>query len=91
MEKETNNDKPHLSLGLTDMKGEPLNQDDVIFNGVDYYRIYIKKEPKSPADKPEIEAISCTNGYLHNIDQNVLGNFVRIGPFEKHRDLFECD
>ena len=44
-EEKTNNDKPGLSLGLTDMKSEPLNQDDVIFNGVDYYRIYVKKNP----------------------------------------------
>lgn len=70
---------------LVDNKGVLINEDSVIYNGKDYYRIYWNSR------QPQVEAISCTNGYLHNITQDDLNHFELIGTYEDYKHLFECD
>lgn len=71
--------------GLTDKNGTVIREDDAIYNGKDYYRIYWNEK------QPQVEAISCTNGYLHNITQEDLKQFERIGTYAENQHLFECD
>lgn len=75
-------------LGLADKNGLELNQDDILFNGNDYYRIYISKSIPSLG---QVEMISCTKGYLHDIKQDDLKEFEYVGNIETHKHLLECD
>ncbi|MCW3109950.1 MAG: hypothetical protein JWQ09_4456 [Segetibacter sp.] len=75
--------KNNKSLGLH-ANQEPLSIDDVIYDGKDYYRLYVR-------DNGEVTGISCTKGYILNIQQKDLENFVRIGTFKGNEHLFECD
>ena len=72
------------SLTLRDNKGCILLNDDVVYDGIDYYRIYI-------SNHNEFEMLSCTNGYMHNVQPKDLINFVKIGRFSINKHLFECD
>jgi hypothetical protein len=69
---------------LHDKNGIKIQEDDVIYNGLDYYRIYT-------TDLNETEMLSCTNGYLHDIKQEYLKDFERIGTYLGNESLFECD
>ena len=60
---------------LVDKNGQPISDDDVIFDGQDYFRIYWN--PRFP----QVEAISPTYGYLHNLSQDDLNKFERCGTF----------
>jgi len=60
---------------LVDKHGTSINEDDVIFNGEHYFRIYWNEK------QPQVEAISPTHGYLHNLSQSDLSTFERIGTF----------
>jgi hypothetical protein len=71
-------------MNLFDKNGVALHHDDVMFDGVHYYRIYDK-------DDVEVEAISCTDGYMHDIKQEDITNFERIGTYVGNEKLFECD
>ena len=71
-------------LNLTDKNGIEINHEDVIYNQSDYYRIFKR-------DDGEVEAISCTKGYLHDIKQEDLTEFKRIGTYIGNEHLFECD
>lgn len=71
-------------LCLTDNIGLQLSNDDVIYDGKDYYRIY-----KNGND--EFEMLSCTNGYKHNIQPKDLASFERIGTYAENEHLFICD
>lgn len=70
---------------LVDKNEQRIYEDDVIYDGKDYYRIYWN--PRFP----QVEAISPTNGYLHDLKQKDLSRFERIGPFEEHQDLMIAD
>ncbi len=69
---------------LVDKDGNKIYEDDVIYDGEDYYRIYWNNL------HPNVEAIGG-NGYLHDLTQKDLSRFVRIGPFDEHQDLMIVD
>ena len=71
-------------MNLTDKNGVALNHDDVMFNGVHYFRLFDR-------ENGEVEAIACTYGYMHDIKQEDLTDFERIGPYIGNEKLFECD
>ena len=69
---------------LVDKTGQRIYEDDVIYDGEDYYRIYWNER------FPQVEAIGG-GGYLHNITQKDLSRFERIGPFEENEELMIFD
>lgn len=69
---------------LVDKNGKRIYEDDVIYDGEDYYRIYWNSL------HPNVEAISG-RGYIHNLTQKDLSRFVRIGPFEENEALMVVD
>lgn len=71
--------------GLVGKNGQRIYEDDVIYDGKDYYRRYWN--PRFP----QVEAISPTNGYLHDLTQKDLSRFERTGPFEEHQELMIVD
>ena len=60
---------------LYDKNGEKINEDDVITDGHNYYRIYWN------AAQPQVEAYSVAAGYLHNLTPARLATFCRVGTF----------
>lgn len=76
------------SLNLTDKNGIEIFEDDILFDGTDYHRIYTSE---SRPTLGEIEMICCTLGYTHNIKQSDLISFERIGSFDENKHLLECD
>lgn len=70
---------------LVDKNGQRIYEDDVIYDGEDYYRIYWNER------FPQVEAIGGPGGYIHNLTQKDLSRFVRIGPFEEHQFLMIVD
>lgn len=71
-------------MNLFDKNGVALHHDDVMFDGVHYFRVYEKEDG-------EVEAIACTYGYLHDIKQENLAEFERVGTYAGNEKLFECD
>ncbi len=69
---------------LVDKNGQRIYEDDVIYDGEDYFRIYWN--PRFP----QVEAIGG-RGYIHDITQKDLSYFVRIGPFEEYEELMIFD
>ena len=70
---------------LVDKNGTSINEDDVIFNGEHYFRIYWNKK------QPQVEAISPTYGYLHNLIPDDVAKFERAGTFEECEHLMAID
>lgn len=70
---------------LVDKNGQTIYEDDVIYDGKDYYRIYWNER------FPQVEAIGGPGGYIHNLTQKDLSRFVRIGPFKEHQELMIVD
>ena len=70
---------------LFDKFGHIINEDDVIFDGKNYFRIYWNEK------QPQAEAISPTYGYLHNLSQEELKRFGRIGTFSDCEHLMIVD
>lgn len=70
---------------LIDRNGAKINEDDVIYNGEHYFRVYWNEK------QPQIEAISPTYGYLHNLTQKELLHFKRIGTFIECENLMQAD
>ena len=60
---------------LFDKNGQRIYEDDVMYDGENYYRIYWNSL------HPNVEAVGGPNGYIHNLTQKDLSHFVRIGPF----------
>jgi len=75
----------NFPANLFDKHGTSINEDDVIFNGEHYFRIYWNKK------QPQVEAISPTYGYLHNLSQKDLSTFERIGTFKECEHLLIVD
>ena len=73
--------KTKFPNNLIDKNGQLISDDDVIFDGKDYYRIYWNPR------YPQVEAISPTNGYLHNLTQKEIKNFERCGTFNECEHL----
>ena len=70
---------------LVDKLGQKIQESDVIFDGENYFRIYYNPR------HPQVEAISPTYGYLHNLSQGDLNKFERIGPFKECEHLLFGD
>lgn len=70
---------------LFDKYSKKINEDDVIFNGEHYFRIYWNEK------QPQVEAISPTYGYLHNLTQKDVSMFERIGTFNENEHLMIVD
>lgn len=56
---------------LIDKYGRSVRENDVIFDGENYFRIYWNEK------QPQVEAISPTYGYLHNLSQD---EFKKVVP-----------
>lgn len=74
-----------IPQALIDKNGTNIHEDDVIYNGKHYFRIYWNEK------QPQIEAISSTYGYLHNLTQEELSHFERIGSFIECENLMQVD
>lgn len=70
---------------LIDKYERSVQEDDVIFDGENYFRIYWNPR------QPQVEAISPTYGYLHNLSQDVLKKYERIGTFQECEHLMFGD
>lgn len=70
---------------LIDKDGTSVKEDDVIFDGENYFRIYWNEK------QPQVEAISPTYGYLHNLSQDEIKKFERIGTFKECEHLMTVD
>lgn len=70
-------------IELKDKNGIQILHDDVVYDNKDYYRVCDKKN--------ELYLLSCTNGYIHNITQEIMNDFLRIGTYLENKHLFECD
>lgn len=70
---------------LFDVNENQIHEDDVIFDGKDYYRIYWNQK------QPQVEAFSPTYGYLHNITPSDLSKFKRIGTYKECEYLLIVD
>ena len=70
---------------LKDKNGTPVNAFDVIWDGKDYYQTFWDDV------RLRVDAISCTKGYIHDISNETLKGFERIGTYKGHEYLFECD
>lgn len=75
----------NFPIDLTDKNGNIVNEDDVIFNGEHYFRIYWNTK------QPQVEAISPTYGYLQiNTKEDIL-QFERVGTFKEVEHLLVVD
>lgn len=77
--------KTNFPNNLVDKHGQLIKEDDVIFDGKNYFRIYWNEK------QPQVEAISPTYGYLHNLSQDALKSFERIGTFKDCEHLLIVD
>ena len=57
--------------------------DDVLFDGIDYFRIYTTPDGT-------IEMLGRT-GYIHNVTHEKLSKFERIGKYADQESLFVVD
>lgn len=73
---------------MTDKNGIPVTagtetvDDDVLFDGEHYYRLYV-------APDGSFEMVGY--GYIHNVDQDTLSRFERIGKYQDNKHLLEVD
>ena len=65
-----------IEVGTTEI------DDDVLYNGEHYYRIYF-------AEDGSVEMIGY--GYIHNVTQEILNEFIRIGKYKDNEKLLEVD
>ena len=73
-----------IILSLKDKNGVILSQDDILYDGKHYYRIGINH-------LDEFQMLSCTNGYLHNVQPKDLKSFEKVGTVKNNIDLLDCD
>ncbi len=69
---------------LTDKNNIVLNHEDVIFNGITHHQFIDHN------DGGEIYLLNC-DGYTHDITQEFLNDFERVGTFKELEHLFQCD
>lgn len=62
---------------LHDKYGNPIHEDDVIYDGKNHFVIYWNKL------HPQVEAYSPTFGYMHDLSQSDLNHFVRCGTMKE--------
>lgn len=72
-------------LCLKDNEGTILYEDDVVYDGKDYYRIYTNDH------KGEFEMMACTKGYQHSLQPKDMKALKRVGTFEDLKPLLVCD
>lgn len=67
---------------LVDKSGNSINNDDVLFDGENHWRIYC-------TNNGTVEMVG--RGYIHNVTQNELSQFIRIGSFSENSHLMVID
>lgn len=68
---------------FTDKNGIVIKDDDVLFDGLTYWRY---------CEDPELNRrylLSCTIGYEHDLTK--IETMERIGTFKGNEELFHCD
>lgn len=78
-----NTDK--FPTNLYDKNGIPINEDDVISDGKNYFRCYWN----SPTN--EVAAFSPTYGYIEDTSKENLSAFERIGSYKECEHLMNSD
>lgn len=79
------------SLSLKDKNGVQLHEDCIIFGSLPgqsekhFFNIGL-----SPNDGSN-EMVSCTYGYVHNVKQSDLLDFIYIGSVEQYSYCLDCD
>ena len=75
----------NFPIDFPDKNGNIVNEDDVIFNGEHYFRIYWNTK------QPQVEAISPTYGYLHELTKEDILQYERVGTFKEVEHLLVVD
>lgn len=70
-------------MDLFDKSGVAIGAEDIVLLDGHYYRFY--------REGNQWDAISCTNGYLHSISQEMTSKSERIGLFVDFSHLLICD
>ncbi len=70
---------------LIDKAGKTIHEDDVIFDGENYFRVFWN-DPTN-----EVAAFSTTYGYLEDTSKDNLSRLERIGTFDECEHLMEND
>ena len=76
------------NLNLVDKNGTPITagdentDDDVLFDGENYWRIYVAKDGR-------LEMVGY--GYIHNVTQETVNDFLRIGKYADNEHLLIVD
>ena len=77
-----------MSISFKDKFGNQIEvgnatiDDDVLFDGTHYWRIY-------EAEDGSVEMVGY--GYIHNVTQDILDSFERIGKYEENKHLLLVD
>lgn len=79
------NPQPSMpELPLKDKDGNQIFNEDVLFGENTYWSIW-------KIESRQIEMFACTFGYKHNVTQETIKDFKRMGDFETNKHLLECD
>lgn len=77
---------------LKDKKGKTIPLESIIFGNLKGQKEkHIFNFGLDANTGTEFEMIACTYGYVHNVQQSDLENFLLIGSFEDFQDLLICD
>lgn len=75
----------HLILRMfKDKNGKEIPHDYVVSDGEHYSRMLYNTQNGT-------YLLSCTNGYVHNLTQEIMSNYETICPFKGNEHLFDCD
>ena len=71
-------------VGATDENGDEIKVHDILFDGSHYYHLYRTSQGR-------LDAISCTHGYVYDLQPEELKEFRRIGSFSEFHKILICD
>lgn len=81
----------NILLNLVDKNGVELHEKCIVFGTPkgksDKHFFNIGKSRKNGS----VEMFSCTYGYVHNVKQSDLLDFIYIGSVEQYSYCLECD
>jgi hypothetical protein len=73
-----------VPVDVTDQNDEQIKLHDILYDGSHYYHLYRNAQGR-------LDAISCTKGYVHDIQPEELKQFRRIGSFTDFHQMLICD